>query len=302
MLEFRNRFSKFGMTPRIVGATLGGCLVFAGLSVFAAVSTQLLVLGILVSCLIGLVWEVLHRQTTASTGKLDFLETPFFLAHDQEVFQIYRNTSQSLLRISQASDPIYRDVILERLNILGDEVNQLADGTITFEGTETWRLIYEKLLRSPGLYLYRSIAWIQHRDYWQDEPGRKSMATNLELHDAGKLNVERIAIIDDELWPKCDPLPTDHVRHWIHEQHVHGIWIKLLRQSAIASEPDLLCDMGIYGHRAVGIQELDDHCRTVRFTLSFSIADIEFAEERWRRLSVYAVAYRDLLDQFTLEQ
>ena len=48
------------------------------------------------------------------------------------------------------------------------------------------------------------MAWVKNANYWQDEPGRKSMAVNFELNDAEQLNIERIAIIADELWPVDD--------------------------------------------------------------------------------------------------
>ena len=81
------------------------------------------------------------------------------------------------------------------------------------------------------------------------------------------------------------------------EQYTHGIWTKLVRESTLTGEPDLLVDLGIYGTRAVGFQELDDHGRTVRFTLSFEFAEILAAERRWERLSVYSTSYQKLLDQ-----
>ena len=102
--------------------------------------------------------------------------------------------------------------------------------------------------------------------YWQDEPGRKSMAVNFDLQDKESLNIERIAIIADDLWHMSDDWPVEPIRYWLHEQHIHGIWIKMVRESALLKEPDLLADIGIYGSRALGIQELDDHCRTVRFS------------------------------------
>jgi len=56
-------------------------------------------------------------------------------------------------------------------------------------------------------------------------------------------------------------IPLDPLHAWIDEQHQHGIALKLVGYSAIASEPGLTADVGIYGNRAVGYQELDDHSR-----------------------------------------
>jgi len=287
---------------RIAGASVAGTLLAVAVRAFADVPTQLLVLGIFISVLVGLLWELVSLQGVDSKKHLGLLEMPFFLSHDRQVFQEYQAIAKAMLKISQYPDPVYRDVAIQRLAEMRDEAEQVAKGCIAFEGTETWRIVYEKLLRSPGLYMYRSVAWIKHRNYWQDEPGRQSMNTNFELHDAGGVNIERIAIIADELWPAEEALPVERVRQWVHEQHVHGIWIKVLRQSAIEREPELLADIGIYGRRAVGIQELDDQCRTVRFTLDFNFEKIREAEDRWKRLSVYATAYRDLLDHFTMDE
>jgi hypothetical protein len=112
--------------------------------------------------------------------------------------------------------------------------------------------------------------------------------------------IERIAIVADELWPAADDLPIEQLRQWIHEQHTHGVAIKLVRESALATEPDLVADIGIYGSLAIGIQELDAQCRTVRFALNFEFASVAAAEKRWSRLSVYAAVYPDLLDHFPM--
>jgi hypothetical protein len=70
----------------------------------------------------------------------------------------------------------------------------------------------------------------------------------------------------------------------------------------LKSEPNLLADIGIYGSRALGTQELDDECKTIRFTLTFDFDAVAAAEQRWQRLSVYATSYRDLLDHFSFDE
>lgn len=285
---------------RFSGTVVAGVVATGVVCVLASPSAQFVLLGVLLSVSLGLSWECLSRmrRTSRDTG---LLETPFFLAHDTAVFDKYRAISQGLLQVSQQSDPIYRDVALERLAEVSEEVESVASGTIVFEGTETWRIVYEKLLRSAGLHLYRSVAWVKNANYWHDEPGRQSMKLNFELHDGERISVERIVILADELWPSNDELPVERLRQWIHEQHVHGIWIKIVRESAIANEPDLLADIGIYGSRAVGTQVLDEMCRTTQFVLTFDFEKVREAEERWKRLSIYATAYEDLLDRFTLD-
>ena len=88
----------------------------------------------------------------ASPANLSLLELPFALARDVDTFSRYQSMSESLARISRALDPIYRELALESLDDANRRIHTLADGLLIFEGTETWRLVYERLLRSPGLY------------------------------------------------------------------------------------------------------------------------------------------------------
>lgn len=288
------------LSYRFTATVAVGVLLTAIVSAFSAPSIQFALLGILLSVSIGLGWECLS-PTRQTGGDVGLLETPFYLSHDTEVFDRYRQISQSLLTVSQQTDPIYREVALEELSRLAADVAKVANGTIVYEGTETWRLIYDKLLRSPGLHLYRSVAWVKNKAYWQDEPGRQSMKVNFELHGNGPLNIERIVILSDDVWPENDPLPVERIHQWIREQNEHGIWIKMVRESKLAQEPELIADFGIYGSRAVGVQELDEQCSTVRFTLTFDFNEVTKAEDRWNRLSVYATSYQDLLDHFDLD-
>lgn len=254
-----------------------------------------MLIGLLVSLLLGLaVTDRLQSRLRNSP----LLETPLLLAHDADIFDRYKELTWALLQVSKRRDPIYHQIAVEHLDELLTRAKGIADGTFTFEGTETWRIVYERLLRSPGLLWYRSTAWIRHRDYWQDEPGRKSMAVNFELNDAERLNIERIAIIADELWPADEFWPTERIRQWLHEQHVRGIWIKFVRESALKNERELVADVGMYGARAVGIQELDAECRTIRFTLSFDFNQVAAAEDRWNRLAVYAESFANYLDRY----
>ena len=117
------------------------------------------------------------------------------------------------------------------------------------------------------------------------------------MHESERINIERIAIIADELWPAADVWPNDVIWKWLREQHIRGIWLMFVRQSALRNEPELLADLGIYGSRAFGIQELDDHCHTVRFTLTFDFEKVAEAEDRWNRLTVYAESFASYLDR-----
>jgi hypothetical protein len=120
------------------------------------------------------------------------------------------------------------------------------------------------------------------------------------LNDAERLNIERIVIIADTLWPAAEVWPAERIRQWLHEQHVRGIWIKFVRESALKNERELVADMGIYGSRGVGIQELDDECRTVKFTLTFDFDQVAEAEDYWQRLGIYAESYGEYLDRYDI--
>jgi len=245
---------------------------------------------------------VCYLVVDARIPDLTPLQIPFMLARDADVYPSYEEVSHSLLQMSQNSDPIFRDSALNRLALLESELAELAEGTVKFDGTETWRLAYEQLLKSPGLHLYRSVAWVRNENYWQNAAGRQSFKLNLELKGRDRLTIERIVILADDLWPSDLDLPTDRVKQWLHKQHTEGIQIALVRESALHQEPDLLKDMGIYGSRAVGWQEFDENSQPFRFVIKFNFNEVTTAEERWSRLKVYSTNYQDFLDHLPLTE
>ena len=234
-----------------------------------------------------------RRQLRSSDHPLDL---PFSIAHDEDIFEQYEEIARALKDISKIPDPVFREAALQQIVAVKSSLQQVAAGTLVFEGTESWRIIYEALLRSRHVFLYRSVAWAKSDQYWQDEPGKQSTQLNLRLVDEQVLNIERIVILDDSIWPVDQLLPMEPLLSWIEAHHRHGIWIKLVRESTIASEPDLLGDFGIYGSHAVGEQILNERCRTIRFYLRFNLDAVEDAEKRWKRLAIFAKAYQDLLD------
>ena len=286
---------------RTVAVATGiGALVSAAVALVESPWLSTIVLGTLLSFLAALVWQTLAKLRTNQSS---LLETPFYLAHDAEIFDRYRRLAQEMLRISGRSGQVFRACALESLDASIEQISVLGDGKIVFQDTETWRLIYEKLLRDPSVTVYRSVALVRNPQYWQDGAGTQSMQLNFALLSQSIITIERTVIVADDLWPADSDLPTEAVRQWIHEQSVHGIWTRLVRESALRSEADLLHDMGIYGFSAVGFQELDDDgLRTSRFTLDFDFPSVREAEKRWNRLNVYASSYRDLLDQFRLTE
>jgi hypothetical protein len=284
---------------KFLGTSIVGSALMALVSAFGPLPAQVAVLGAFVSILGGLFLAYVEQAEERERRQADLLEklsVPLALARDPELYQRYGAICQALTELAGQSDPVLRQIALLKLSSVSGQIGTLAGGTVVFAGTEGWRTVYEQLLRSPDVREYRSVAWVRSKDYWQDQPGRQSMLDNFEAAHRGVL-VERIVILRDGLWPKGQALPSAEILPWIEEQHNHGLWVALLREGDLQGEQDLLADVGIYGKRAVGVQELDERSRTVRFTLLFDAEAVAQAEERWRRLALFATPMRTLLDR-----
>ena len=279
-----------------VVVAVGCAVVTLLLWIFAPLSLLTAFVGLLVSALLGIsTWLLLRRPDDGTRG--DLFGALMTLASDKDIAPLHEQIVAALCKVSERRDPIYQTLARQRLESIVGDCNLLGDGRIEFESTETWRLLYEQLLRSPGLHLYRSVAYVETPHYWQDGPGQQSTQLNLELQDAGTLSIERTVIVADHLWGEDPLFPVEPIHSWIDEQHRHGIWLRLVREASLDSEPELLSDFGIYGSRALGMQRLDAAGRTARFVLSFDFEEVKRAEQWWDRLAVYATSYRDLLDQ-----
>ncbi|REJ87819.1 MAG: hypothetical protein DWQ34_24560 [Planctomycetota bacterium] len=288
------------LTPRTAIASLlflGACAV---LVLTIGTPLSLLVLAVFVCLLLGIL-VVLNVRLLESIPPMqrqpELLQILLDLASDRELASAHQSIAEDLQRTAQQQDPVFRRLALRRLQALCDQCTLLGEGTVDFTSTESWRVVYEELLRSPGLHLYRSVAYIESAHYWQDGPGQQSTQLNFELHDAGVIRIERIAIVADHLWPADALFPVDPLHSWLDQHHRHGIGLKLVRESGLEGDTDLLSDFGIYGYRAVGIQVADPAGRTIRFVLSFDFDRVQQAEVQWSRLSVYATPYQNMLDQ-----
>ena len=156
-----------------------------------------------------------------------------------------------------------------------------------FDSTETWRAVYEEVLSACTLKRYLSVALVRTEEYWRDTPGDRSIRFNGLLIDYG-FYVHRILIVDDFLWPPKAALPSKELHSWILSQYSQGIQIGLVRASELEPESDLLVDFGIYGDAAVGYQVTDELGQTVRYEMLFGRHQVQAAEDRWKRLSLYA--------------
>jgi hypothetical protein len=266
---------------------------------FGTAPAQLAMIGSFVSILGGLFLSYLSQEDEREQRRSEVVESlavPLALAEDRDLFRRYQAICRGLKALGGPLDPILRDIALLKLASITEQVDELAEGRVTFTMTEGWRTVYKQILASETLRTYRSVAWYATADYWQDSPGRQSMEANYEAADRGVL-IERVVILPDSLWPRNEALPRNPPLGWIEEQHNHGLWVTLVRESDLEREPDLLTDLGIYGDRAVGFQELDDRSRTLKFILDFTPETIRLAEDRWKRLLVYSASFRSLLDR-----
>lgn len=277
-----------------LGATTVGSLAMGMVCAFAPIEAQIGVLGAFVSILGGLFLSYLEQEAERERRRAEMigrLTIPLSLANDHDIYLQYQAICRTLTDLTKQTDPILREIAGLKLASIVDQLSPLADGTALFAGTEGWRTVYEKLLESPDLKEYRSVAWVRNKDYWQDAPGRQSMEANFAAIQRRVL-IERIFILRDDLWPKDELLPVGEIRSWIENQHNHGVWVLLARESELASEPGLIFDMGIYGTRAVGTQELDGRCRTLRFSLTFDPQTVRLARDRWDRLYLFSTSFQ----------
>jgi len=274
----------------VLAAVVLAALVYAA-KVTVAPST------IVAALLAALLSVTLMRYLRARPAKPTDEPTPArTLRAHPDLLCAHNSLSHSLCQLAGQGDEILRDCAAVRLAAIEDELRTLAEGRVVFTGTEAWRTAYERILRSPGLGRYFSVAWLRSEDYWRDAPGRHSMQLNYDLIQLG-VRIERTLILNDFFWPPGATLPAKVICQWIEEQYKRGIVIRMIRESQIADEPELLADFGLYGHRATGQLDLDETCRTVRFTLDFTPGAVSLAEERWRRLLLFAVSFREVLDR-----
>jgi hypothetical protein len=288
LLSFRFLFTA------ALGSVLMGLVV-----AFGTLPTQLAMLGCFISIVGGLFLAYLGQEDERERQRnaaIESLSAPLTLASDPELFRLYRSLCEGLTAVARQPQGILRDASIQKLSSVAEQVAGLAVGKMVFAQTEGWRTVYERLLLSPGLRAYRSVAWVQTLGYWQDSPGQQSMRVNFDAVARG-VSIERMVILPDHLWRARAMLPAPEILPWIEKQHDHGLRVTLVRESEAAREPDLLADVGIYGTWAVGLQELDEHSRTLRFTLHIDPQAVRAAEDRWRRLALYAVPFENLRDQ-----
>ena len=248
-----------------------------------------------VACLAGVAYIAFSlRNFIAIEERVRTL--PKSLVCDPPLFEIFRQYAEALNKMTCIPDPVFRNAALLQLATLGQSLHELGSGTLTFEGTESWRLIYEQILRSKVVYSYKSVAWVKDTDYWQDEPGQKSVRLNKELVASQQISIERIFIVRDSLWPTDSSTWDEQLTRMLDEQRKSGIKVLVIRESTLVNDHDLAGDFGIYGSHAVGYQIMDGRQQTNRFAIQFNFDDVAQAEQRWERLLVYAKPFEEILE------
>lgn len=182
---------------------------------------------------------------------------------------------------------VFRKQVRLRLRDFRERLGRLGEGRLIFESTETWRTVYEDVLKACQTRRYLSVALIRSDDYWRDAPGENSLDFNYELIEHG-FHVHRVFIIDEFFWPRAARTPSTGLFHWIQSQRLRGVEVSLIRLTDLEDEPTLVSDMGIYGSDAVGWQQTDFEGRTVTYEISFDLNAVTEAEQRWHQLLLFA--------------
>lgn len=288
-------------SPAVTGfwAGLSGACLIGLAGYVGGVVEQLTALGIVVSSVMGLQLGQLHQQSQRENELQQVIEAAGLqrkLLGEPDFFAAHLSIARTLNSLAESDNATLRNHAVASLTDLHSKISEMSEGKLVFEKTETWRTVYERLLRKPEVTKYRSIAWFRNPAYWQDPPGRKSLQLNCEMAGSGML-IHRTIITPASLWERDKNLPGSPLLEWIEQQYVHGIWIKLVREEDIQAEPDLLVDLGIYGDIAVGTQLVDENGKTSRFELDFRADERRAAEAIWERLDLFAISYADLLDR-----
>ena len=245
---------------RFLGTAVVGSIVMGLVAAFGPLPAQLAVLGVFISILGGLFLGYLGQEEQREQKRAEVIESlsvPLSLASDRDLFRLYQEISRSLTALAKRPDPVLRRIALAKIASVAEQIDGLANGKIVFALTKAWRTVYEELLTSPDIWKYRSLAWVRTPRYWQDEPGKRSMRVNSRRCSAAS-SWNASFFCATSCGRANSPCQRRISCSGSRSSINHGVWISLGRESDLGREADLLVDMGIYGDRAVGVQELDE--------------------------------------------
>lgn len=262
--------------------TLGGPI--EGLTFIAAIS--------LIVCLVLLIYcSSTLKQISFAVHTL--INAPIRLAKNRSLMTFHSEIAESLLRTDRIPEPIFQEILQNRLNHLQEQIRQLADGTVVYTNTEAWRAVYAQLLHSPTIHHYRSIARVRDIGYWCHVPGANSWSTNYQLNRSGKLQIERIFILSNSVL--ADSRSAEPGRFWsiLQSHEESGIDCYVVEELSLPVDSDLMCDIGIYGSHVCGEEVIDSKKGTTNFYLYFDLKKVTEFEERWKLLKAYSVRLSD---------
>lgn len=283
---------EFWVTIIIGGLLLGFAFTFADLRV------QLAAVGVYVTLLLGLVVAVLIRAVSVDVTMRENQEISQRIAQNPNVRKFYDETIEPLCRIFEIKDNVFSSLVEERLADFQHELRtNLSAGKVTFPA-EAFRVTYADILSQPDIKEYKSVAWVKSEDYWQDPAGKSSLRFNLDLLQKG-VDIERIFIVRDDVWDSAK------IKNWIRqqrdykvkidgEQKENKIRIAVTKESLIPVKENLLEDYGIYGNRAMGVQNIDDKSKTTTFDLYFDKAKIAKARRDFEKLKIHTLTSDEL--------
>lgn len=123
---------------------------------FAGTIEALTLIGLITSVSVGLLVYLILRRVEPDFQS-DTLELLFQLSKDEKVEQAQKDISKALYAASRRKDSVFQTLLETRLANITDDINQLGKGRIEFANTESWRVFYEQLLRSPSTTMYRRL-------------------------------------------------------------------------------------------------------------------------------------------------
>ncbi len=291
---------KVWFGPRFLLVMVVGTIIAGVVDIIGDLGEQIALLSLMISILAGVGVEIvehLRAYEAAIARAQPMIEKSRQISQDSSMAHRYHQIVNGIIGSQGITHQLFRELAIDYLELVGNRTEALGQGQVEFRETEAWRVAYDKILSHGDVMSYRSIAWVTSNGYWQDEPGQSSTELNYRLQYNKRLQIERIAILADNVWRPGEKFPEDPIHQWLIEQYNHGIWVELVRESSIVDEPELLADVGIYGNIAVGKQFIDRESRTTRFILSFDPREIEAAVDHWEKLKLFSVSLQKLLDQ-----
>ena len=129
-----------------VTAALSGLTV--AVWTFAPTGFLIAFLCLQASAIIGILLHLLFAIRQNQEPEL--LPLLFDLTSDRDIAESHASIAESLKNLTDQKDPIFLQLALTRLQTIAEESRLLGEGIVEFTSTESWRVVYEELLRSSA--------------------------------------------------------------------------------------------------------------------------------------------------------